>query len=189
MLKGNAVNAIADVRSQPHSRMNPEFSRPLLSIKLKKADIAYVFLGEELGARTIDRSCYVNGKVQYERLAMTSAFQQGLSRIQRGADGHRIALMCAEKEPLTCHRCILVSRHLSEQGMTVRHILSNGETEEHNASMERLIKILGLATPHMFRDKQQALSLAYEIQGEKIAYEQRVSEAREPVSMSGAARL
>jgi uncharacterized protein (DUF488 family) len=188
MLRGNSVNAVADVRSQPHSKMNPEFSRSLLENKLKRANIAYAFLGQELGARTFDRSCYVNGKVRYDRLAKTPLFQKGLDRVERGANEHRIALMCAEKEPLTCHRCILVSRHLDDRGMKVRHILPNGTTEEHHASMARLITMLGLAAPHMFRGEKESLSIAYEIQGEKIAYERPPIESREHAYISGPPR-
>jgi uncharacterized protein (DUF488 family) len=168
------VTAIADVRSKPVSRMNPEFSRLLFQQKLKEVDISYVFLGKELGARTPDLNCYEKGKVQYERLAATNNFQEGLNRIKGGMAEHRIALLCAEKEPLECHRCILVGRHLYERGNKVAHILADGRLEEHSQSMNRLKNILGLSRPDLFRGENEILDLAYQIQGEKITYAQNV---------------
>ena len=112
LLLRHGITAIADVRSSPYSRMNPQFNRETLHAALKGAGIAYVFLGAELGARSRDPDCYEDGKVQYDRLARTAAFQRGLARVQQGAAQYRLALMCAEKEPLDCHRTILVARHL-----------------------------------------------------------------------------
>src|SRR5215471_17948397 len=97
------VNPLADVRSVPHSRLHPQFNRDALTEALKKEDIGYSFLGRELGGRPKDKSCYKNGRVQYGRLAAAEEFQEGLKRILTGAQKYRIALMCAEREPLECH--------------------------------------------------------------------------------------
>src|SRR5260370_36793628 len=97
LLAGHGVTALADVRSQPYSRINPQFNRESLRTELKTAGIAYVFLGRELGARAEDRGCYIDGQVQYDLLARTPLFQKGLTRIAQGISGHRVALMCAEK--------------------------------------------------------------------------------------------
>lgn len=67
------VTAVADVRSVPASRHTPQFNRDILSRSLSASGIKYVFLGDHLGARTDDLSCYVAGKVQYQRLAQTPA--------------------------------------------------------------------------------------------------------------------
>ena len=171
VLKDYGISAIADVRSYPYSNANPHFDREALSKDLEKQGIAYVFLGKELGARTTDRHCYIDGKVQYERLAGTEQFQEGLKRVQRGATKYRIALMCAEGEPLDCHRTILVSRYLSEINFTVRHILRDGTLEDHDATMERLLGVLKLNENLVLRNKQEVLSEGYRIQGQRIAYE------------------
>ena len=169
LLARHAITAIGDVRSSPYSRRNPQFNREPLRDALADAGIAYVFLGDELGARTRDADCYEHGKVSYERLARTDAFQQGLERVQRGAAEYRLALMCAEKEPLDCHRTILVARHLHERGVTVRHILADGTLEAHEQTIERLKVRLGLAED-LFRAPGEVAREAFEVQGKRMGY-------------------
>src|ERR1700704_3164996 len=94
------ITAVSDVRSRPYSRMNPQFNRENLKQSLSANGIKYVFLGKELGARSEDHSCYRNGQVQYDLLARTDLFKQGIERILEGTQKYRVALMCAEKEPL-----------------------------------------------------------------------------------------
>lgn len=173
LLKQHGITALADVRSRPYSRMNPQFNREELKDALKRNDIAYVFLGKELGARTEDPSCYVNGKVSYERLAQTELFRQGLERVEEGMRRYRVALMCAEKDPLACHRTILVARHLRARGVEVEHILENGTLENHEAAIGRLLKQLKLPEDDMFRSREELMDEAYRMQGERIAYEER----------------
>jgi uncharacterized protein (DUF488 family) len=96
LLHRNGVTAIADVRSQPFSRYAPQFNRAELTASLQRNGIKYVFLGRELGARSNDPSCYVDGRVQYSRLARTDDFKAGIARVINGARNERIALMCTE---------------------------------------------------------------------------------------------
>lgn len=168
-LRRHEISAVGDVRSQPYSRVNPQFNRETLKEALNEAGIAYVFLGRELGARSDDPDCYEHGKVSYERLAKTSLFQQGLERAVKGASEYRLALMCAEKEPLDCHRTILVARHLTERGIEVLHILSDGSVEEHRDTLRRLKATLKLGED-MFKSEDDVIREAYEIQGARIAY-------------------
>jgi uncharacterized protein (DUF488 family) len=170
LLKRHGVDAVADVRSQPYSRFHPQFNREPLKAELKMNGIAYVFLGRELGARSQDPACYENGKVQYGRLARTPQFREGLERVRTGAATKRIALLCAEKDPLQCHRTILVSRHLAEQGVAVRHILADGGGETHPEALQRLKRQLGIPESDLFRSAAELDEEAYERQGERIAY-------------------
>ncbi len=178
VLANHNITAIADVRSYPYSNANPQFDRTALATALEARKVTYVFLGKELGARTNDQRCYVNGKVQYDSLARTELFQEGLKRIQRGMERYRVALMCAEGEPLACHRTILVARYLRELGVPVQHILRDGRLEDHDVSMTRLLQILGIEENLLLRDKAELLSEGYRIQGEKIAYEVPDAEVR-----------
>lgn len=173
LLRKHAITALCDVRSYPSSRMNPQFNREPLERELAKAGITYVFLGKELGARSEDRNCYCNGKVQYELLAKTALYRKGIGRIEKGKNDFRVALMCAEKEPLDCHRTILVSRTLEEEGLQICHILADGSLENHEHTLRRLIRSLRLAPADMFRSEEAVLSEAYAKQGQLIAYEER----------------
>ena len=170
LLTRNEITAIADVRSQPYSRMNPQFNRESLRAVLKEADIAYVFLGRELGARSSDESCYINGKVQYDRLAQTDLFREGLDRVEQGLSKHRIALMCAERDPLTCHRSILVCRHLVARNIGVQHIVDDGRLESHDNALARLLRELKIEQGDLFRNQKELLAEAYAQRGEQIAY-------------------
>jgi uncharacterized protein (DUF488 family) len=171
VIKKHNITAIADVRSSPYSQFKPEFNKDILSVFLNKNEVAYVFMGDLCGARVEDQSCYVNGKVDYALVAENPKFKEGLERIINGMKKFRIALMCAEKDPITCHRTILVCRNLASMGINIKHLLSNGKTEDHKESEQRLLKLFKLNHPDMFRSEQQRLNDAYTLQGEKIAYE------------------
>lgn len=171
LLQSHDVTALADVRSSPFSRHNPQFNRDALRATLKQVGVKYVFLGKELGARCEDEYCYVGNKVNYARLAQTELFQKGIQRVIEGAALHRIALMCAERDPLDCHRTILVSRELVARDAHVAHILSDGRLEEHSDSMSRLVKRLRLGGSDMFRSYVETVDEAYAIQGDAIAYD------------------
>jgi uncharacterized protein (DUF488 family) len=177
LLKAAAITAISDVRSRPYSRMNPQFNRENLNKVLSAAGVKYVFLGKELGARSEDPNCYRNGQVQYDILAKTELFSQGIERVLAGAKKYRIALMCAEKEPLDCHRTILVARKLVEQGVQVSHILADGSIETHEHAIERLIAILNVPREDMFRSREAAVDEAYARQSNHIAYRDESEES------------
>jgi uncharacterized protein (DUF488 family) len=180
LLQKQEVTAVADVRSAPYSRFNSQFNREQLRSALKARGIKYVFLGKELGARTEDECCYVDGKVQYKVLAKTPLFQSGITRVIEGADTHKIALMCAEKDPLDCHRTILVARELVSRGANVTHILHDGSTESHGDAILRLVRKTGLGEADMFRSEEVTIDEAYEKQGERIAYDRKNSDGTSP---------
>lgn len=172
-LKRHAITAVADVRSAPYSRHNPQFNREELRSALKAEGIRYVFLGKELGARSDDECCYVNEKVQYHLLAQTKLFQAGISRVIEGAESFKIALMCAEKDPLDCHRTILVTRELVKLGRNVKHILADGSLETHSHAMSRLVDQLGISDQDMFRSSEETVNEAYDKQADRIAYDRK----------------
>lgn len=171
LLQRHGITALCDVRSTPYSRVNPQFNREELKDSLHARGIRYVFLGKELGARSEDPSCYEHGKVQYDRLANTGLFRHGLERVQDGMKKFRLALMCAEKEPLECHRTILVTRHLVALGLEVQHIHANGQLESHADALSRLARILNLPEQDMFHSREELLVDIYRRQEERIAYE------------------
>jgi uncharacterized protein (DUF488 family) len=171
LLQQHGIDAVADVRSTPYSRFNPQFNKEKLQAALAGAGIRYVFLGEELGARSKDPSCYdESGRVSYARLALSNPFRRGLDRLLTGMRDHRIAVMCAEREPLECHRTILVARELEKAGVPVMHILADGSLESHRQAMHRLAADLKLVSTDLFRTPDELIEDAYEKQSLRIAY-------------------
>ena len=169
LLSANGITAVADVRSRPFSRRRPQFNRERLAAALAQHNIAYVFLGKELGARSEDPSCYENGKVQYSRLAATPAFKAGIERVLAGAEKFRVALMCAEKEPLDCHRTLLVTRVLESIGAEIAHILADGSLESQEKTMSRLVGLVGLSKEDLFQ-RNDLIATACRLREDKIAY-------------------
>ncbi|MEF2074803.1 DUF488 domain-containing protein [Consotaella aegiceratis] len=169
LLRMNGVTAVADVRSTPFSRRNPQFNREALQADLGRAGIAYVHLGRELGARSPDPEHYEGGRISYERLAESARFQEGIARVIDGAARHRIALMCAERDPIICHRTILVSRALVRRGVAVEHILADGRIEPHADAMDRLVRELNLDPDDLFVTDDDLHERAYQAQGRRMA--------------------
>lgn len=171
LLRGAGVTAVADVRSAPFSRFTAQFNQPELKITLRSAGIAYSFLGAELGARPQDRSCYRGTVAAYDLIARTPLFQAGLDRVIEGASQFVVALMCMEKDPLDCHRCILVGRHLVARGIRMRHILANGRIEEGSETDHRLIRLTGQDIDDLFAPRGgDPLERAYDLRGAQIAF-------------------
>jgi uncharacterized protein (DUF488 family) len=179
LLKQHAIQAVADVRSSPYSQYNPQFNREILQRTLQEHGIPYVFLGEELGARRSERECYLNGRADYELISHTTAFKRGLERVVQGAARMRVALMCAEKDPLDCHRCVLVSPHLRQLGLEVLHILGDGTLESHDQTEKRLLQRFELPERELFRSPEEIVAEAYKLQGEKVAYHEEEPALRE----------
>ncbi|NUQ61532.1 MAG: DUF488 domain-containing protein [Pirellulales bacterium] len=171
LLDRHGITAVADVRWQPYG-WQEHFNRENLAAALKSAEIEYVFLGQQLGARREERECYENGVAVYARIAKLPAFQEGLARLRRGAEKYRLAILCAEKEPLDCHRTILVCRHLRQSGLPIRHILADGPLEDHDQTEKRLVRQMGvtrtLFEPDLTDDG--LLDRAYDERGAQTAY-------------------
>ena len=172
LLTLHGATAVADVRSSPYSRLHQQFNRETLAQELENRGIAYVFLGTELGARSRDPSCYESGRVQYRRLAQTALFKGGLERVMTGTRSHRIALLCAEREPLACHRTLLVARELAALGASIGHIHADGSLEQHDAALSRLVKMYGMQdTDDLFgTPREEVIEDACARQERRVAY-------------------
>ena len=179
LLQNHEVSTVADVRSFPFSSYCPHFNKDALERSLTECSIEYMFLGREFGARVDDPACVTNGRIQYALLARRSEFLDGIELVRDRIRHSRFALMCAEEDPLTCHRTILVARELDREGLKVKHIRGDGQVETHDDVKTRLLKLTGLyqgegSQMDMFLqqepDNEKLLSDAFEIQEEKIAY-------------------
>jgi uncharacterized protein (DUF488 family) len=172
LLEHHKITALCDVRSVPYSSRNPQFNREPLKKALKSHNIEYVFLGEELGARPKDPSCYVDGKALYQKIAESTLFKNGLERLRLGMQkDYVLALMCAEKDPMTCHRSILICRNLRDWLIDIRHIIDHDTTETQADLEKRLIVQLKLYSD-LFKDTDPnaLIERAYEVQGDRMAY-------------------
>lgn len=141
LLQTNNINCICDVRSIPYSRFAEQYNRENIKEILNKNNIQYLFWGDELGARREEESLLTDGVVDFDKVALNVKFLTGIKRIQTGIEkGYRIALMCTEKEPLECHRTILISKKLAEIGIKVVHILPNGILTDHKQIEKDLVE-------------------------------------------------
>lgn len=174
LLRLHRIDALGDVRSSPYSARLPQFNRELIERGLHGTGIRYVFLGEELGARRSERECYVDGVARYDLIALAPAFLAGLERVKKGIQRFRLALMCAEKDPLECHRTILVCRHL-RQTAQISHILADATLESHADAEARLMSEEHIPTDDFFTPRDQLLARAYDHRGTRIAFQESVT--------------
>lgn len=127
LLRRHGIDVVADVRSYPSSRHNPQFNRKPLRSSLLAAQIEYVFLGQELGGRPLEPEFYdARGHVLYSAVAKSERFTAGLERLLTGAATYRVAILCSEENPENCHRRLLIGRVLADRGITVLHIRGDG---------------------------------------------------------------
>jgi uncharacterized protein (DUF488 family) len=168
LLTRASVTAVADVRSIPFSRWCPWFSAKALAQRLAGEGIAYIALGDSLGGRRRDPKLYRNGVADYEAMATRPEFVAGLERVVDEIARHRVCLLCAEREPLDCHRCLLVGRALAERGLTLGHIRADGTVESHAATEERLLALAG-HDADLFRDGAERLAHAYRRRAQAVA--------------------
>jgi len=137
LLNGASIETVVDVRSQPVSRWVPHFNRSALESALAALGIGYVFLGRELGGRPADPELRRKGKPDYAAMAEASSFRVGIERVIEMGKVKRITLMCAERDPLDCHRFLLIGRELAKSGQSVAHILGDGALEGQEATEQR----------------------------------------------------
>jgi uncharacterized protein (DUF488 family) len=178
MLRAQNVSGIADVRSTPFSRFYPWFSAKNLEPLLEQNGIAYLPYGAALGGRPQSSDLYCDGVADYEAMARQPEFQAGLDRViadagqcrARGAGSGCLCLMCAEREPLDCHRCLLVARALAARGFSVGHILHDGTVEPHAATERRLLELAGDDGDLFATGQNERITAAYRRRARTVAY-------------------
>jgi uncharacterized protein (DUF488 family) len=140
LLRGAAITALADVRSSPFSTRYPQFNRIELEHQLACQGIRYVFLGDRLGGRPPQPSLYdPEGRVDYQRVRAALHFRQGIDQLVRWLNGFTVAMVCAEEDPLDCHRGLMIAPALVERGITPVHLRGDGSIESTAAMEARLL--------------------------------------------------
>ena len=166
------VNAVIDVRSVPFSSYYYEYDEPVIRQKLKAAKISYRNFRSEFGSRQQDKKFYNRrGYMDFEEFAKSEQFNEGVKKILDAMNNdYVIALMCAEKDPINCHRAILVARAFHKLKKTVIHIKPYGESENHK---DLELRLLEKYCPEMTREILFAsdwLNEAYRRCNEKIGW-------------------
>ena len=153
LLQNYEIKFLVDIRSQPYSRFNPDFSKDSLEKCLKQHLIQYIYMGDTLGGRPKDSSCYIDNKVDYAKLREKSFYQKGISYLQTAWEKQLcIALMCSEAKPQECHRSKLIGNTLVEQQIDVTHIDETGATKTQ-LQINHIIQALTDEQPSLFSDE------------------------------------
>jgi uncharacterized protein (DUF488 family) len=180
LLRSAGVIAIADVRSQPFSKWLPWTNRPHLEPALADHEIRYHFLGDQLGGRPQSTEVYdLDGRVNYERVRATAAFQRGLDCLAEALENFRLAMLCSEEDPIDCHRGLLIAPAMKERGFAAMHIRGDGSLESQADFEARLIDATGVgsglldglfAASLSTEDRDQILADAYRVQSQRKAF-------------------
>jgi uncharacterized protein (DUF488 family) len=176
LLDSLGVAVVCDVRSVPYSRRHPAFSLRALRSRLVPAGLGYLFLGKELGARRSEEEAYCGDRVDFEKVRALEAFETGLRRLFELLGSAPAAVMCAEPDPLLCHRLILVARALElEAKVEILHLWDGGRIETQAAVEKRLLALHGSGQGELFSEAEDPLAAAYRRQGAAIAFVRRQS--------------
>jgi len=144
LLELHGVRTVVDVRSHPASRHVPHFGKKPLEAALARRSLGYRYLGAQLGGRPAAPEAYdADGRVRYDRLAAAPRFRQGLEALRALAEGQRVALLCAEEDPLRCHRHHLIAPALLGLGIEVLHIRGNGQLQAATPPGEVQLSLFG----------------------------------------------
>jgi Uncharacterized conserved protein len=139
LLKEHGIEFLIDVRSKPTSRYNPDFSRSTLESTLKKSNIRYVFMGNNLGGLPQNEECYTNGHVDYSKVEKQFFYKQGIDRLKTAWKKQiPVAIMCTESRPEECHRSKLIGQTLAKMNIPIAHIDQNGQTLTQQEVIDRL---------------------------------------------------
>lgn len=129
LLQKYQIDLLVDVRSQPYSGHNRDFTKRQLSENLQGAEINYQFMGQALGGRPADEDCYSYSPDQkhwlldHKKCETKDFYTRGISQLKTWlAQGHRMALMCSELEPERCHRGYVVGHTLDKELISVLHV-------------------------------------------------------------------
>lgn len=143
LLKKFNINCVIDIRSVPFSKYVPHFNKNVIKKFLNIHGIYCVYMAKEFGAIREDTNLFhPGGYLDFEKVKNTKEFRDGLQRLSKGIEkGYRIALMCTEKDPLDCHRSIMIAPELVKEGFFVTHILPDGNIESQEHLENRLLEL------------------------------------------------
>lgn len=166
------VNCIIDVRTRPYSKYNVSFNKEELRDRLADEGISYFWLGNKLGGKYDKiKYCDEQGKVDYEKVAQSEKFIDGIKEVEKMIPRYNVCIMCSEGDPMKCHRFLLISRMLKEYN--IHHIMANGTVIKNSELERKLFNMYGNFNQLSLFDEDNLESVevkAYREQGRKTAY-------------------
>ncbi len=182
-LKKRQIQLVIDVRSQPFSKYYADYNQDRICNALKNENIYYRNYAKEFGARQENKVYYSSeGYLDFSKFSKSEVFQNGIERLCLSMQkGYSFVLMCAEKDPIDCHRAILVSRAFHEKGYQVEHILPNEVVYTQEDINQRLVdkyfpnrNQLSFLTPVL--SDEEMIQEAYCKQNAEIGYRMEATE-------------
>lgn len=168
------IDVIVDVRSIPFSSRFDSYNRENIQFKLRQENIGYLFFGKEFGARPEDKNLYTNNIADFNKMSNSIDFISGYNRVLNGLLRYNICFMCSEKDPIDCHRSILITNFIKNNidDISITHILPDKFETQENLD-KRVIDIynkFSYSNSLFSRVKENVKIAAYKYIESKIAY-------------------
>ncbi len=146
LLIRHEINVVCDVRSRPGSFRFPQFNREPLMAQLASAKIIYQFFGDQFGGRPLDPRCYrADGLVDYAARRQAPDFEEAMDRLLGFVRSQNAAIMCAEEDPLHCHRFMMICPAVVQRGVMPVHLRRGAAVESQRDAEDRLLQLHGFA--------------------------------------------
>lgn len=177
ILKKYNITCVIDVRSLPYSQYYPDYNKDVFEKVLKSNRILYRNYSAEFGARQTEK-CYLSpkGYLDFNKYVKSDKFESGYKKVLTGVDlGYTFVLMCAETDPIDCHRSIMLGREFYKRGFEVKNILKTGDVLLQNEIEERLLDTYFGTRDQLSifddnKDEGQLIEEAYDLRNEEIGY-------------------
>ena len=178
ILKSHKISHLIDVRSNPVSEYYQDYNSFNLEPELKQHNIIYENLALEFGARQENKEFFSEGGfVDFEKFTQSDQFKKGLAKIKKGLElGYNFVLMCAEKDPINCHRSIMIGYAMQKNGIEVLHIMHDGQLQPQG-EIDKILLELYFSDRNQLNlfikssDEQELIEQAYKKQNAKIGYD------------------
>ncbi len=177
ILKSHKISHLIDVRSNPVSEYYQDYNSFNLEPKLKQYNIIYENFALEFGARQENKEFFSKSSfVDFEKVTQSKQFKDGLEKIKEGLNqGINFVLMCAEKDPINCHRSIMIAHAMQKNGIEVLHIMYDEKLQTQSEIDKGLLELYfpdrnQLNLFAQSSNEQELIEQAYKKQNEKIGY-------------------
>ena len=169
------IHVVCDVRSRPGSFRFPQFNREPLMAQLATAKIIYQFFGDQLGGRPLDSRYYrPDGVVDYAARRKAPDFEVALDRLLGFLPNKNVVVMCAEEDPLHCHRFLMICPAVVQRGIVPLHLRRDAALETQRDAEDRLLQLHGFAdvtSDSLFaHGRESALEDALRLQSEQYGF-------------------